>query len=140
MLDGYLKERRLKRSSQRTNILEIFMEEGKHITADDLYMKVKKKYPHIGYVTVYRTLHLFSAAGLGKELRFEDGSKRYEPLCGGEHHDHLICRKCGKFMEVKEDRIEKLQAELCRRYGFDEDYHHFEIYGTCRECRKGKIT
>jgi len=136
VLDKYLREHSRKHSSQRLSILKIFTESGKHITADDLYRKVRKKYRNIGYVTVYRTLHLFCEAGLGKELRFEDGSKRYEPQLGFEHHDHLICRKCRKFIEVKDDRIEKLQDELCRVYGFDEDYHRFEIYGTCMECRK----
>lgn len=118
-------------------ILKIFLKTERHLTADELYRMVKKKVSGIGYATIYRALKLFCDCGLCRELRLDDGTIRYEHLYGHEHHDHLICIKCGKFVEVKDPEIERLQERLARNNGFILKRHTLQIYGLCKECRNG---
>ena len=72
---------------------------------------VRKKNPAVGYATIYRTLRLLCQSGLCRELKFEDGTTRYEHLYGHEHHDHLICIRCGRFVEVVDLEIEERQKK-----------------------------
>ena len=97
---------------------------------------VKKLYPSIGFATVYRTLKLLCEAGLCRELKFEDGITRYEHLYGHQHHDHLVCTRCGKFIEIIEPEIEKLQEKLFKKHKFLPQRHRMELYGICKKCRK----
>jgi Fur family ferric uptake transcriptional regulator len=106
------------------------------LTAEEIYLAVKKKHPGIGYATVYRTLKLLCEAGICRELTCEDGIKRYEYQSQDEHHDHLICTKCGIFVEVVDPEIEKLQERLFKSNGFYPERHRMELYGICKKCSK----
>jgi Fur family ferric uptake transcriptional regulator len=111
----YLAGQGLKSTSQRDIILKSFVDAARHMSAEELYARIKKAHPHIGYATVYRTLKLLAEAGMAEERRFEDGFTRYEyktPETG--HHDHLICTRCGEIVEFENERIEALQADVCR--------------------------
>ena len=132
----YIKDRKLKNSGVRNKILNVFLNTETHLTAEDLYNLVKKKYPSIGQATVYRSLKLFCQSGLCRELKFEDGVTRYEHLYGHKHHDHLVCTKCGKFIEIFDREIEKLQEKLFKQYGFHPQRHKMELYGVCKKCKK----
>ncbi|MFH0941236.1 MAG: transcriptional repressor [Candidatus Omnitrophota bacterium] len=132
----YVRNKNLKSSSQRQQILKIFLKSERHLTADELYQEAKKVSPHIGYATIYRTLKHFCDSGLCREFKCEDGVTRYEHLYGHRHHDHLICTKCGKFIEVVDSGIEKLQEGLARKEGFMLIKHKLELYGLCKNCRK----
>ncbi len=136
IFEDFIKTKALKHSEQRAHILEIFLNTERHLTADELYRLVKRKYPVIGYATIYRTLKLFCECGICRELKFDDRITRYEHLYGHEHHDHLICTKCGKFLEVENPRIEKLQEGLARKEGFNLMRHRLELYGLCKQCKK----
>ena len=136
IFEEFLKERNLKQSIQRMEILRVFIETEKHLTTDELYRIVKKKYPSIGYATVYRTLKLLCECGCGRELKFEDGITRYEHKYRHEHHDHLVCIKCGKFVEVIDPKIEELQKRMAKKYGFAPERHRMEIYGICKGCKR----
>lgn len=136
VFDDFVKSKGLKHSEQRREILRTFLKTEKHLTAEELYMRVKKKSPSIGFSTIYRTLKLLCECGLCRELKLEDGTVRYEHLYGHEHHDHLICVKCGKFVEVVDPEIERLQDRLARKKGFALQGHKLLMYGICRECNK----
>jgi Fe2+/Zn2+ uptake regulation proteins len=135
VFEEYLSEKNLKHSSQREQILGVFLSVEKHLTAEELYKIVREKYPNIGYVTVYRTLKLLCEAGLCRELHFEDGTARYEHLYGHQHHDHLICTNCGQFIEVIDPEIEKLQEKLFKAHGFIPVGHRMDLYGICSKCK-----
>jgi Fur family ferric uptake transcriptional regulator len=126
----------LKHSQKRDWILETFLAIEKHLTVYELWAAVKKKHPSVGFATVYRTLRLLCESGLCRELLFDDGTTRYEHLFEHEHHDHLICTKCGTFVEVVEPEIERLQEELMKRHGFSPLRHRMDLYGICRKCKK----
>ncbi|MFH1854704.1 MAG: Fur family transcriptional regulator [Candidatus Omnitrophota bacterium] len=134
----YLKRKDLKLTEQRKEILNTFLKIDKHLSVEELYDIAKKKDPSIGQATVFRTLKLLCDADIAKEVDLGDGKVRYEHKYGHEHHDHLICTKCGRFIEAVDLKIERLQEELCRQRGFAPKRHKMEIFGICQDCRKKK--
>ncbi len=135
VLENFIRSKNLRRSEQRQLILDVFLKTESHLTAEDLYNIVKKKNPSIGYATIYRSLKLFSEAGLCRELQVVDGTTRYEHLYNHKHHDHLICTKCGKFVEIESPEIEALQNQLAKKNGFVLIKHRLELYGLCSACK-----
>ena len=134
-LAEYLTGQGLKSTRQRDEILNIFVAAGRHLSAEELYLLVKKSDPAIGYATVYRTLKLLAEAGLAEERRFEDGFTRYEHRSTDSHHDHLICTQCGAIIEFENERIEALQQDVAKKNRFLVQSHKLELYGLCSECR-----
>ena len=136
ILGNFIKEKGLRYTPQREDILKVFLSVEKHLSADELHKIVKKKNPVIGYVTVYRTMKLLEEAGLCDEVDFGDGVSRFEHRYGHEHHDHLICVKCGSYTEVVKPKIEELQEELAKEKHFTPLRHKLQIFGICGKCRK----
>ncbi|MEK6647386.1 MAG: transcriptional repressor [Candidatus Firestonebacteria bacterium] len=135
VFSDFIRKKNLKATQQREEILDEFLHIDKHITADELYYKVKKKYPKIGYATVYRTLKLINECNLANEIKLGSGKTKFEQKSAGRHHDHLICIKCGIFIEVEEEKIEKSQNKLALNNNFTPTSHKLEIYGFCKNCR-----
>ncbi len=133
-LSRYLERHGLKHTKQREAILAAFLEASGHITSEEIFEKVRMSHPDIGFTTVYRTMKLLCEAGLADERHFDDGITRYE--IPHEHHDHLICTRCGKIVEFECRMIETAQDEIAARYGFDLLRHRHELYGHCPECQK----
>jgi Fur family ferric uptake transcriptional regulator len=131
----YIRKKGLRNTRQREEILRTFLSAGKHITIDDLYAILKKKSPEIGYATVHRNLKLMCECGLADEIKVGNKKARYEQKYGHAHHDHLICLKCGQFIEVKDEKIERLQEKLAESHDFVPQRHKLEIYGLCRKCK-----
>jgi len=138
-LSEYLAVKNLKSTSQRDTILQVFVDAGRHLSAEELYARVKKSHPGIGYATVYRTLKLLAEAGLAQERRFEDGFTRYEHASQDAHHDHLICTHCGAIIEFENESIEALQQAVARKNRFKVQSHKLELYGLCAGCQGEKI-
>ncbi len=136
ILDNFIQERGLRHTPQREAILRVFLGIEKHLSIDELYKIVKRKNSKIGYVTVYRTMKVLEEAGLCNEIDFGDGISRFEHQYGHGHHDHLVCLKCGSYIEVIKPGIEKLQDELARENRFVPLKHKLQIFGTCSRCLK----
>jgi Fur family ferric uptake transcriptional regulator len=130
----FLVSKRLKSTQQRQLILEEFLHAGEHLSTEDLYLRLRRKNPRIGYATVHRALKLFAECGIAEQRHFGDGQARYEASNHDEHHDHLICIVCGKIVEFEDPRIEQLQNEVAGEHGFSIERHRLEIYGICSEC------
>ena len=128
----YLGEHGLKQTRQREAILDVFLSTGGHLTSEELYQAVRALHSRIGYTTVYRTMKLLCAAGFASERHFDDGMTRYE--IEHEHHDHLVCLKCGKIIEFECEAIEASQNEIAERHGFHILRHRHELYGHCAAC------
>jgi len=133
-LTSYLEEHSLKNTKQRGAILDVFLSASGHITSEMLFQKVREQHPNIGYTTVYRTMKLLCDAGLATERRFDDGITRFE--IAHEHHDHLVCTRCGKIIEFECAMIETTQEEIAERYGFRVLRHRHELYGHCEDCKE----
>ena len=132
---NYIQEKGLRNTQQREVILDEFLSADRHITVDELFNVIKEKNPEIGYATVHRNLSLLCESGIADEMKIGRQKTRYEPKLEREHHDHLICMKCGRFIEVHDIKIEKLQDKLAEANDFRPVRHKLEIYGYCRECR-----
>ncbi|MDH3687263.1 MAG: transcriptional repressor [Myxococcales bacterium] len=132
-LADYLDSHSLKHTKQREAILDAFLSAKRHITGEELHARVRQGNPGIGYTTVYRTMKLLCDAGLAMERHFDDGVTRYE--IEHEHHDHLVCVKCGKIVEFECSMIESAQDRIVNEYGFRLLRHRHELYGHCPKCR-----
>ena len=133
--EEFLNSRGLRLTRQRQQIVKSFLAKKEHVSAEELYLQVKKTAPEIGYTTVYRTLKLLAEADLAHARNFQDGFSRYEPAHHVEHHDHLVCRKCGSITEFTNEHIEKTQKNVAREHGFKITDHTLDIYGLCRDCQ-----
>ena len=132
---NYIQEKGLRNTQQREVILDAFLSADRHITVEELFNLIKVKQPDIGYATVHRNLSLLRESGIADEIKIGKQKTRYEPKLEREHHDHLICMKCGRFIEVYDTKIEKLQDKLAEVNDFRPVRHKLEIYGYCKECR-----
>ena len=128
----------LRHTSQRDRVLEVFLATEKHVTVQELYDLVRKKHRGIGYATVARTIKLMCESGVCRQVDFGDGSQRFEHKHGHEHHDHLICLKCGKFEEIYSSKLEAIQEELVKKHGYVQKSHKLDIFGLCPRCAKKK--
>lgn len=136
LLSAYMVKKGLRSTDQRRLIVETFFEKSTHVSVEDVLGDVRSKDPRVGYATVYRTLKLLAECGVAFERKFGDGLTRYELADGENHHDHLICVECGNISEFEEPRIEALQDEIAKRYGYRIMSHKHELYGVCPACEK----
>ncbi len=128
MDDGNLRKAGLKVTQPRKRILELLDEAGnKHVTADDIYRVLIQAGEDIGLATVYRVLNQFEAAGLVVKHNFEGGQAYYE-LDSGDHHDHMVCVETGKVIEFSNAEIERLQADIASKAGYEIVDHSLVIY------------
>lgn len=136
IFDDYIASKGLRHTPQRHRVLNVFLSTERHVSIDELYKLVKAKYPDIGYTTIYRTMKLLSECGLCGEIDIGDGILRFEHKYGHQHHDHLICTKCGGLTEVANPEIEELQEIMAKRHSFIPLKHKLEIFGICKDCMK----
>ncbi|MDP1824491.1 MAG: Fur family transcriptional regulator [Archangium sp.] len=129
-------ERGLKSTRQRSLIIDLFFDMHGHLSVEDVWSRVRQDDPRVSVATVYRTMKLLSEAGLAHARNFGDGQTRFEPAVGREHHDHLICTRCGTIIEFENDQIERMQDAVARRHGFKVTSHKMELYGLCKNCQK----
>jgi Fur family transcriptional regulator, ferric uptake regulator len=135
-LGTIIEQRGLKHSRQRSVIAETFFGMGGHVPVEALVARVREQDARVSVATVYRTMRLLADCGLAVPRQFGDGQTRYEPVSGGAHHDHLICRGCGLIVEFENEKIEELQLRVARSHGFEVESHKLELYGRCGGCRR----
>ena len=130
-----LKRAGLKATLPRLRILEML--EGspdRHVSAEDLYRALLAAGESIGLATVYRVLTQFEQAGLVIRHNFDSGSAVFE-LAASDHHDHLVCVRCGRVTEFVDETIEERQRAIAARNGFTMTDHSLIIHGLCSDCR-----
>ncbi len=132
-----IKNAGLKVTLPRVKILEMLekkRDSDRHLTAEDVYKILLKEGEDIGLATIYRVLTQFEAAGLVKRHHFEGGNSVFELNRGG-HHDHILCVKCGRVGEFKDEIIETRQKEIAGQLGYTLTDHCLYLYGFCPGCR-----
>ena len=129
----FLRERGLNTTQQRETIVEQFLRCKDHVSIDELLAKARKKNRRIGYATVYRTVKLLVESGVAHKRQFDDGQARFE--VAGDHHDHLICTKCGFIVEFEDEEIERLQERIAAKLGFNVTSHRHDLFGQCAKAR-----
>jgi Fur family ferric uptake transcriptional regulator len=129
-----------KRSGRRDSIVNIFLQQKGHLSADDLYDLVRRNEPGIGRATVYRTLQWMVDANIARKVDFGEGRSRYEPSYRHPRHFHLVCTQCHRSSEFLSSDVESLMEEVASARGFTADRSVLQIFGTCEDCRTGRKT
>jgi len=130
-----LKQAGLKVTLPRIKILQLLEQRaGRHASAEEIYRLLLEQGEDVGVATIYRVLTQCEQAGLVKRLQFEGGRSVFE-LNPGDHHDHIVCVRCGKVEEFHDETIEARQREIAERAGFEIEDHSMVLYGLCSDCR-----
>ncbi len=106
-------------------------------SAQEIHDLLGRRGETVGLATVYRTLQRLADAGEVDMLRTEDGEAIYR-RCSDSHHHHLVCRGCGRTVEVEGPAVETWAARVAEAHGFSELSHTAEIFGLCRDCGAGR--
>ncbi|MFD4353555.1 Fur family transcriptional regulator [Nocardia sp. NPDC058518] len=118
---------------QRSAISALLSNIDEFRSAQELHDELRKRGEGIGLTTVYRTLQSLADAGMVDVLRTDTGESVYRQ-CSSGHHHHLVCRHCGRTVEVEGPTVEAWAETIASDHGFTEVSHTLEIFGTCREC------
>ncbi|HVE27635.1 MAG TPA: Fur family transcriptional regulator [Sporichthya sp.] len=105
-------------------------------SAQELHDLLKQRGENVGLTTVYRTLQSLAESGEVDVLRTGDGESIYR-RCSSGHHHHLVCRVCGRAVEVEGPAVERWADKVAAEHGFSEVSHTVEIFGRCAECSAG---
>jgi Fur family ferric uptake transcriptional regulator len=132
-----LRPRGGKTSSKRNKIVEVFLRERGHISADDLFDRIRRESAGIGRATVYRTLQWMVDAGIARKVDFGEGRSRFERAYRHPRHFHLICTTCHSSSEFLSSDVESLMEEIAAARHFAANQAVVQIYGTCEACRTG---
>src|ERR671939_605143 len=127
-----LKDRGYRLTNQRRIIVHE-LEGERHLSAEEIYDRVKGGHTELGLCTVYRTIDLLTELGIVRKDDFGEGYSRYELATERMHH-HARCRECGTVIEFNEELMEYLVLQVERETGFVTDLYEITLYGRCKEC------
>ena len=127
-----------RRSSKRELIVNTFLGQSGHLSADDLVDVLRAQHQRISRATVYRALQWMVEAGIARKVDFGDGRFRYEHSYRHPRHFHLICESCSRSYEFLSSDIESLIEEIAGARGFDAHRSVVQIHGVCEACRTGR--
>src|SRR5215211_7297614 len=127
---------RFRNTTQRAEVLDEVRRSQSHLTAGEIFERVRRRDPRIAYGTVYRTLHLLAEHGLIQELTFADQASRYDGRV--ERHDHVHCLECGVLLDVDVPVALMALHVAAEQSGFDVSSHHTVFSGTCPGCRSAQ--
>ena len=103
-------------------------------SAQELHSELRARGENVGLTTVYNQLRTLADSGEVDVLRSTDGESLYRRCATGDHHHHLVCRRCGRTVEVEGPEVEQWAAKVADRHGFVQLSHTVEIFGTCAGC------
>jgi len=127
-----------KLTNQRKIVIDALVKhQDQHLNCDEIYDLVKSVDHNLGLATIYRSLKLFVQLGILTELNIGDGGIRYDLVdlkTNSHNHHHLICKKCGKIIEVRDDSLEAVEKEIEKIYDFKIENHKCKFMGLCKNC------
>lgn len=129
-----LRERGLKPAAQRDGVALIFFKLGRHISADELYVEVKKVNAYVGQATIYRTLRLLKECGMAYERYFNNRRGRYEIVADENYRLRFICDHCGGIVEFRDARLRRFRVAVAQELGVWLGGQKIELHGICPRC------
>ena len=132
----FLQSNELRLTKEREEILQGILSIKGHFDTEELLIHLRKQNSKASLASIYRTIPLLIQSGLIEEVIKTEKHTRYELKYGKEHHDHMICERCGKLIEFHSEKLEKLQDEIAQSYEFLPLNHVLEIRGYCCNCQK----
>lgn len=135
---SYLREQNLPVTLQRLAIADAVLSAEDHLSADDIARAVRGRGSNVGTATVYRTLDILVASGLVVERDFGEGFKRFEAARDVPQHEHLLCTVCGRVVEFRDERLERITTLHAEAHGYARQRHRLVIYGVCDDCQHGR--
>lgn len=124
---------------QRVAVAELLAESPQFRSAQDIHSLLRERGRPVGLATVYRNLALMAEAGEVDTLVRDDGETLYR-RCGTGHHHHLVCRTCGRTVEIAGAAVEAWAAAVGEEHGFSEVTHRVELFGRCARCRSAQAS
>jgi Fur family ferric uptake transcriptional regulator len=121
-------------TNRRDAVREILIHSEGFRSAQDIYAQMRTDGAKIGLTTVYRALQSLADSGKIDMLRTDDGESVYRACATGSHHHHLVCRSCGRTVEVAGPAVERWAEAVGAEHGFTAITHTVEVFGTCPDC------
>jgi Fe2+ or Zn2+ uptake regulation protein len=121
---------------QRLEVLKVIKAHGRHMTAEEIHAAILPQQPFLDIATVYRALQWLQSVGLAAPISLGEGKLHFEYHKPGEHHHHLICQECGQHIQISDEHLATLKADLLQRYGFALQVDHLALTGRCAGCRE----
>jgi Fur family ferric uptake transcriptional regulator len=134
----FLRDRNLPVTHQRLAIAEVVLLADRHLSAEDVARSARERGTLVGTATVYRTLDVLLESGLVVERDFGEGFKRFEPARDTPHHEHLVCSSCGRVVEFRDERLERMTTIHAEAHGYARQRHRLVIHGICGDCQRGR--
>ena len=131
LLKTALKKEGLRYTQQRQLIWDELCSSEEHRDAEEIYLSLRKDGVNASRATVYRTIDVLIKNKLVRKLDLGDGKARYENKMDSTHHDHLICVQCGKIEEFMDDKIERIQDDIVKSFGFIMIRHIHQLFVLC---------
>src|SRR4029079_17047441 len=119
---------------QRAAVEALLVDIDDFMSAQDLHGRLRAQGQTVGLATVYRTLQAMAADGAVDMMRTGDGEAVYRRCSSGHHHHHLVCRSCGRTVEVEGPAVERWADKMAAEHGFRDVSHTLEVFGTCDAC------
>jgi Fe2+ or Zn2+ uptake regulation protein len=119
---------------QRALVLDVVYHSDGHLTADEVYDRVRAQSPYVDLSTVYRNLVFLRQQRLLGELRLEGQPVRFEAVRAEHRHHHAVCTACGRMLEIEHVDLASLEAALRAKYGFRLEPVHLTLPGLCDMC------
>ena len=135
-LKAFLRARGLRMTGEREALVRAALGRRRHFTLDELVEEAVGHDARASRATVYRGLPILIEAGILQPVLVSDEPRRFELALGRRHHDHLLCRRCGRVVEFRSGAIEELQLRVAARHGFRLTSHVHELVGDCAACRR----
>ena len=127
-------DRPLRPTRQRVAVSSVLDDLDEFRSAQEIHAMLRARGERVGLATVYRTLQGLAQAAEVDVLRSADGEVVYRRCSSGEHHHHLVCRTCGRTVEVAGPAVERWAEKVAAEHGFAEVSHTLEVFGTCAAC------
>ena len=120
-------------TKQREVVLQVIRDADNHLTANEVFGRAKSLLPSISFATVYNSLRYLKDAGHIAEISFGNGASRFDRMT--HRHDHAICTRCGKLVDIEMELPEELIKRAARKSKFKPESLEFTLRGKCPDCK-----